>query len=474
VSARGDASIADLGRRLRARELSPVTLVEDVLARIEQRRDLNAFLTVTADLARAQAAEAEREISAGRYRGPLHGIPVSLKDLIDTRGIRTTYGSRIFAEHVPDRDAAVATRLRHAGAVLIGKTALHEFAYGVTNNNPHFGPTRNPWALDRIPGGSSGGAAAAVAAGLGAASIGTDTGGSIRIPAAFCGVVGLKPGYGRVSRHGVFPLAWTLDHVGPLARTVEDAALLLGAIAGPDPRDPTTLGQRVPDFAAAVRRPVDGLCVGVLDDPLHREAAPAVRAAFEEACEVLRTLGLRLEPVAFPRPEDARTAQLTVMMPEAASIHEPWLDARPEDYGPGTLALLRQGVFITAAQYLRAQKVRGLIVDEVDALLASRVALISPTVPITAPAIGQETVTLGGRSQDARGVISRATRLINLVGLPAISVPCGFDGEGLPVGLQIVGRRLDEPSVIAIAAAYERATAWHQRRPPEAAPGTSS
>jgi len=463
------ASIADLGRRIRARELSPVALVEDLLGRIERRRDLNAFLTVTGELARAEAEEAEREIAAGRYRGPLHGIPLSLKDLIDTRGIRTTYGSRIFADHVPDRDATVATRLRNAGAVLLGKTALHEFAYGVTNNNPHFGPTRNPWALDRIPGGSSGGAGAAVAAGLGPASIGTDTGGSIRIPAAFCGVVGLKPGYGRVSRHGVFPLAWTLDHVGPLARTVEDAAIVLAAIAGPDPRDPTTLGQRVPDFAAAVGRPVGGLRLGVLDDPLHREAAPGVRAAFDASCDVLRSLGLRLEPVAFPRAEDARAAQLAVMMPEAASIHEPWLDARPGDYGPAALALLRQGLFVTGTQYLRAQKVRALIAEEVDALLASRVALISPTVPITAPVIGQDTVTLGGRSVDARGVISRVTRLVNLVGLPAISLPCGFDAEGLPVGLQIVGRGLDEPSVIAIAAAYERATPWHLRRPPEPA-----
>jgi aspartyl-tRNA(Asn)/glutamyl-tRNA(Gln) amidotransferase subunit A len=225
----------------------------------------------------------------------------------------------------------------------------------------------------------------------------------------------------------------------------------------------------MPDFVSAGGRAVAGQRVGVLDDPYHREAAPGVRAAFEAACDVLRWLGLRLEPVAFPTPEEARAAQLGVMMPEAACIHERWIEARGQEYGPATLALLRQGLFVTATQYLRAQQVRALIADEVDALLVGRIALVSPTVPITATAIGQDAVTFGGRSTDARGVISRITRLVNLIGLPAISVPCGFDGDGLPVGLQIVGRRRDEPSIIAIAAAYERATPWHGRRPPEPA-----
>ena len=459
--------LTDLSRRIRTRALSPVTLIEACLDRIERCRALNAFITVTAEVARAQAGEAEREIAAGRYRGPLHGIPVSLKDLIDTKGIRSTCGSRILADRVPSEDAAVAARLHAAGAVLLGKNNLHEFAFGVTTDNPHFGPTRNPWRLDRIPGGSSGGSGAAVAAGCGPVSIGTDTGGSIRIPAALCGVVGLKPTYGRVSRRGVFPLSWTLDHIGPLTRTVEDAALVLQAIAGPDPKDPSTLGQGVPDFAAGLRKSVAGVRIGVPADEYHSEMAADVRAQFRAALEVLAGVGLELEDVEFPRAGEARTAAATVLFAEAASVHESWLSDRAGEYGADTLALLRQGTFLTATQYLRAQRVRALIASEVGALMEQVAALVLPTIPIVAPAIGQSTVTVGGRSTDARGVITRFVRLINFVGLPAVSVPCGFGADGLPVGLQIVGRSNDEATVLAIAHAYEQATPWHTRRPPE-------
>ncbi|HLW46295.1 MAG TPA: amidase [bacterium] len=447
--------------------MSPVALVDAILARIERWRPLNAFITVTADTARAQAEQAAREIGAGRYRGPLHGVPLSLKDLIDTRGIRTTCGSRILADHVPPHDATVTARLRDAGAVLLGKAALHEFAYGVTNNNPHFGPTCNPWAPDRIPGGSSGGSAAAVAAGLGYASIGTDTGGSIRIPAALCGVVGLKPSFGRVSRHGVFPLSWSLDHPGPLARSVEDAAIVLQAIAGPDPHDGTTLGQAVPNLPAAVRRDVRGLRAGVLDDPYHRRVEHGVRIAFEAALDVLRGLGLRLEPVTVPRTAEAFVAQLAIIQAEGASVHERWLADRPQDYGPETLERLRQGQFVTATQYLRAQKVRGLLLDEYSELFTRLDALVLPSVPAVAPRIGQATVDLDGEAVETRAVMTRFSRLFNFVGAPALSVPCGFGAGGLPVGLQIAGRSMDDETVIAIGAAYERATPWHTRRPPE-------
>jgi aspartyl-tRNA(Asn)/glutamyl-tRNA(Gln) amidotransferase subunit A len=447
--------------------VSPEAVLEAVLARLERWDALNAFITVTADVARAQAEQASREIAAGRYRGLLHGIPVSLKDLIDTRGIRTTGGSRVLAGHVPAQDATVTVRLRDAGAVLLGKTALHEFAYGVTNNNPHFGPTGNPWALDRIPGGSSGGSAAAVAAGLGCASIGTDTGGSIRIPAALCGVVGLKPSYGRVSRHGVFPLSWSLDHPGPLTRSVEDAAIVLQAIAGPDPRDGTTAGQTVPDFRAAARRDVRGLRIGILDDPYHRQVEHGVRTAFDAALEVLRGLGLRLEPMTVPRTTEAFVAQLAIIQAEAASVHERWLADRPHDYGPETLERLRQGQFVTATQYLRAQKVRGLMLEEYAGLFIRVDALVLPSVPAVAPRIGQATVDLDGDAVETRALMTRFSRLFNFVGAPALSVPCGFGANGLPVGLQIAGRRMDEETVIGIGAAYERATPWHARRPPE-------
>jgi aspartyl-tRNA(Asn)/glutamyl-tRNA(Gln) amidotransferase subunit A len=461
------ASIAGVAQALRARAVSPVELAEGVLARIERFAALNAFITVTADVALAQAREAEREIGRGEYRGPLHGIPVSLKDIIDTRGIRTTCGSRIRSEHVPAGDAAVTERLRTAGAVLLGKTALHEFAFGVTTDNPHYGPTRNPWRPERIPGGSSGGSGAAVSAGLGAASLGTDTGGSVRIPAALCGVVGLKPTYGRVSRHGVFPLSWTLDHVGPLTRSVEDAAIVLQAIAGPDARDASTLGHSVPDFVAGLRQPLGGLRVGVPTDEYHEEMAEDVRAQFRAALDVLASLGLRAEPVSFPRPPAARVSAFAIIRAEAASIHEEWVRDRPGDYGPDTLELLRQGLFETAAQYLRAQKVRALLLRETEELLRPYAALVLPTTPATAPAIKQKTIALPGRDVEVRDLLTRFTRLINLVGLPAITVPCGFGADGLPVGLQIVGGPMDERTILAIAHAYEQATPWHTRRPPE-------
>ena len=461
------ASIAELASSIRTRAVSPVELVEMFLARIERFAALNAFITVTADVALAEARAAEHEIARGEYRGPLHGVPVSLKDLIDTRGIRTTSGSRILSEHVPAGDAAVTERLHAAGAVLLGKNALHEFAFGVTNDNPHFGPTRNPWRQDRIPGGSSGGSGAAVAAGLGPASLGTDTGGSVRIPASLCGVVGLKPTYGRVSRRGVFPLSWTLDHVGPLARTVEDAATVLQAIAGPDPGDPSTLGHPVPDFAAGLRQPIAGARVGVVTDAYHEEMTEDVRTQFRAALDVLTSLGLRAELVPYPRPNDGRTSAFAVILAEAASIHEDWVRDRPEDYGPETLDLLRQGLFVTAAQYLRAQKVRTLLLREIEELFRPYEALVLPTTPATAPAIKQKTIALAGREVEVRSLLTRFTRLINLVGLPAISVPCGFGTDDLPVGLQIVGRPMDEQTILAIAHAYEQATPWHTRRPRE-------
>ncbi len=463
------ASIADLGPQIRSRALSPVDLVEAVLARIDRFDGLNAFITVTADLAREQAASSAREIAAGRYRGPLHGIPVSLKDLISTRGIRTTSGSRIHAEHVPTHDATITTRLREAGAVLIGKAALHEFAYGVTTDNPHYGPTRNPWGPDRIPGGSSGGSAAAVAAGLGPASIGTDTGGSVRLPAALCGVVGLKPTYGRASRHGVFPLAWTLDHPGPLTRSVEDAAIVLQEIAGPDPEDPTTLGQDVPDFSGTLRRPVRGLRAGVLTDPYHEDMADDVRAAFEEAVGMLRSLGVQVERVRFPRAAEASAAQTAIIMSEAASVHERWLRDRPEDYGADTRARLQRGQFLSATQYLRAQRVRALIQDEVRSLLRSCAVLVCPTVPCPAPRIGEDAVVIRGAGVKVVDVMTRFTRLWNFTGLPAISVPCGVGTGGMPLGLEVIGRAMDEATVLAVAYAYEQATPWHTRRPPESA-----
>jgi aspartyl-tRNA(Asn)/glutamyl-tRNA(Gln) amidotransferase subunit A len=300
-------------------------------------------------------------------------------------------------------------------------------------------------------------------------SIGTDTGGSIRIPGALCGVVGLKPTYGRVSRHGIFPLAWSLDHPGPLSRTVEDAALVLQAIAGPDAADPATLGHDLPDFLEALRRPVSGLRVGIVADEYHREMTEDVRSAFEEALGVLRSLGIHLENVRFPRPAEATIAQTTIIMSEAASVHERWLRERPEDYGADVRARLRRGQFFSATHYLRAQRVRALLMEEVGQLVRSWAALVLPTIPFVAPRIDQDAVSIGDRTSDVRSTATRMTRLANLTGLPAITVPCGCGERGLPVGLQVVGRPMDEATVLAIAHAYEQATVWHTRRPPEPA-----
>jgi aspartyl-tRNA(Asn)/glutamyl-tRNA(Gln) amidotransferase subunit A len=447
------ASVADLAPRVRARAVSPVELVGAALARIAADGSrLGAFITVTAEPARAAARAAEAEIGRGVYRGPLHGIPITLKDLFDTAGLRTTVGSRILAERVPTGDATVVERLRAAGAILLGKTNLHEFAFGTTNLNPHFGPARNPHDPDRIPGGSSGGSGVAVAAGMGQASLGTDTGGSIRIPASLCGVVGLKPTYGRVSRAGVFPLAASLDHVGPLTRTVRDAALVLQAIAGPDPRDPTAARWPVPDFSAELEDGARGLRLGLLEDyaadPL---AGPAVRAAVQQAARALAEAGAAVEPVRLPIVRQAGPVSTAIMFAEAASVHLRWLRERPDDYGADVRSRLELGALVPAVAYLRAQQARQALGAAVGALLARYDALLGPTTPITAPRSAES------RAPEVTRALVAYTRLGNLLGLPALSVPFGRDPAGLPVGVQVIGRPFAEATVLRVGRALELA-----------------
>jgi aspartyl-tRNA(Asn)/glutamyl-tRNA(Gln) amidotransferase subunit A len=452
--------ITDVARLLRGREVSPTELTEAYLQRIERLNPrLNTYITVMADEARAMAQAAEADIQRGQYRGPLHGVPVGIKDLFDVAGVPNTMGSKILSGNVPSKDATVVTKLKQAGAIVLGKQNLHEFAFGITSENPHYGPVRNPWNPDRVPGGSSGGTAAAVAAGLCAAGIGSDTGASIRAPASFCGVVGLKPTYGRVSRAGALPLAWSLDHAGPLTRSVADCALMLQAIAGYDERDAAASRESVPDFSAGLDRGVDNLRIGVPREYFFDVIEPDVERLVREAIAALERLGARIEEVSLPHVSHAQVAGNAIMSAEAASWHATWLETRPEDYGADVLARIRGGLLIRASEYLSSQKMRTLIQQDFASAFERVDVVLGPTVPLVAPPIGRTLVPSGPLNVAPRSIANRATVPCNLTGMPAISLPCGFS-DGLPVGLQIMGPAFAEPLVLRVAAAYEAATPW--------------
>lgn len=463
-------SIAEAAAQIAARELSPVELTRAYLERIARLNPLvNAYITVTADAALAGARAAEEAIAAGAGRGPLEGIPIGLKDLYATQGVRTTAGSKILANHVPAYDATVTALLRRAGAVLLGKLNTHEFAYGVTTNNQHYGPTRNPWDTRRIPGGSSGGSGAAVSAGLAAMAMGTDTGGSIRIPASLCGVVGLKATHGRVSTAGIVPLSWSLDHAGPLAQTVEDAAIVLGAVAGVDPADPLTPPVPVPDYRAAARagaeRGLQNVRLGVPRDGFY-DGDPEVLLIVEQALDVLRGLGATVEDVETPSLVRGRAALGDLMLAEARHYHAAWLRGRANDYGAHILARLNRRDDLSADEVIAAMRARDAAIRETEALLTRYTALVTPTTRFAAPLIeGEQQVIVDGKPVLATEQLTLNTSPFNFTGMPALSVPCGFTAAGLPVGLQIAARRWDEETVLRVGAAYEHATAWHLRRP---------
>jgi aspartyl-tRNA(Asn)/glutamyl-tRNA(Gln) amidotransferase subunit A len=459
--------LAALAERLRRREVSPVEVTREYLDRIATLDpQLTAFITVTGEQALADAAAAEREIAAGQYRGPLHGVPLAIKDLFYTAGVRTTAGSKILGDFVPTEDAAVVARLRAAGALSLGKTNLEEFAYGATSINPHYGACHNPWDPARIAGGSSGGSAAAVAAGLCSAALGTDSGGSIRQPSALCGLVGLKPTYGRVSRHGVVPLSWSQDHVGPMARTVRDAALLLQAMAGHDPRDPASSPAPVPDYTAALEDGVRGLRLALPRDFFFERVDPTVEAAVRAAARTLQDLGATVEEVPLPHAVQVWTAGAVILYTEATAYHGEWLRTRPQDYGPLVRARLRVGAAILATDYVKAQQARAILVAEMLQILDGFDALLTPTSPIAAPRRDESVVRWpDGTEEDVRGATLRLTRPFNLLGFPALSVPCGFTADSLPIGLQIVGHPFAEATALRVARAYEAATSWGERRP---------
>ncbi len=475
-------SIAEAAQQIERRTLSPVELTRAYLDRIERLNPaLNAYVTVTADSALAEARTAEQEIGRGGYRGPLHGIPIALKDLYATRGVRTAAGSKILGDWVPDEDATVTARLRQAGAILLGKTNTHEFAYGATTLNPHFGPSRNPWDTNCITGGSSGGSGAAVAAGIAAMAMGTDTGGSIRCPAALCGTVGLKPTHGRVSTAGIVPLSWSLDHPGPLTRTVEDAALVLDAIAGFDPRDTMTQPVPVQQYRAAARGEVRGMRLGVPRNGFFDASDPEVIAAVEAALATLRDLGAIIEDVDAPEIWNGRAALGEIIMAEARHYHAASLRDRPQDFGADVLARLNRRTDLSAAELVAAFRQQDAAKREAATLLERYDALLTPTVRIPAPRMVEERISISPHAEppgtpatmgvDENGSLAASRALLtntgpfNLTGMPALSVPCGFTAEGLPIGLQIAGRRWDEATVIRIGHVYEQATAWHTRRP---------
>ncbi|MGA5817761.1 amidase [Kitasatospora sp. NPDC094028] len=448
-----ELSLAAAADAIRARRLSPVELVDSVLDRIEEvEPHLGAYVTVTAEQARRAAGEAEHEAAHGRYRGPLHGIPMALKDLIDVGGMATTASSRVRAGHRATADSTVAARLSAAGAILLGKTHTHEFAFGLTTPQ-----TRNAWDRGRVAGGSSGGSAVAVASGTATFALGTDTGGSIRVPAALNGVVGLKPTYGLVPRHGVTSLSWSLDHVGPLTRTVEDAALVLTALAGHDPRDPASLSAPATDYRPGAGTDLTGLRIGLPRTYYFDDVHPQVETAVRHAIGQLEALGAQLVEVDIPMTRYIRATQWGLMVPEAGAYHEDSLRTVPELYQEDVRILLEASELMSAGDYVRAQRSRTLMRTEWARMLEEVDVIAAPSVPMTAVGADEETVTWpDGTVEGVSDAYVRLCAPANITGVPALTVPVGHDAAGLPIGMQLLGRPLDEPTLLRVGHAYEQ------------------
>jgi aspartyl-tRNA(Asn)/glutamyl-tRNA(Gln) amidotransferase subunit A len=456
-----DWTLTQASEQVRRGKISPVELTSACLSRIEKLNPkVNAYITVMAEQSLAQARDLEAELRAGKSRGPLHGIPIALKDLFDTAGVRTTCASAVFADRIPSEDAEVVRRLKAAGAVIVGKANMHEFAYGATSIPSHYGAVHNPWNLDCIAGGSSGGSAAAVAAGMCSGAMGSDTGGSIREPSSFCGISGLKPTYGRVSVRGVVPLSWSLDHVGPMCRTAADAALMLEAIAGYDALDINCVDWPVDRYAQTMHARAATLKIGVVRRIFFDQLDPQVEAAINAALNVIGKLTAGVRDAELPSYK-----LLPLVAVEAYAYHMPYVTKTPELYQPSTLARLRGGATISAPAYAEARRELDRLRRVVGAVFSSVDLLVTPTTPRAATTIAEgaheETPPPGGVSP-----LLRNTQPLDIFGLPTISIPCGFTREGLPIGLQISGPRFGESRVLALAHAYQQATDWHTRRPP--------
>ncbi|HEY1366920.1 MAG TPA: amidase [Gaiellaceae bacterium] len=449
------------------REVSPVDLVDACLERIEATDDtLRAYITVFYEEARQVAKASETMLAVGHSLGPLHGLPIALKDNIALAGSRTTAGSKILSDWIPDEDATVAARLKGAGAIVIGKTNMHEFAWGGTSANPHYGFVRNPWDPSRFPAGSSGGSGAAVAARTCYGALGTDTGGSIRLPSAVNGVVGIRPTIGRVPNTGVIPLAWSMDTVGPMCRTVEDCAVMFNAIAGHDPRDDGSAAVPVVDYTADLARGVDGIRIGVVPGYFFDHLQPPVHDAVRAALATLESLGASVVDVDIADIHGNISAQLTVESCEPSTYHQRWLRERPEDYGEDVRLLLEVGELHLATQYLQAQGYRNVLRAEFLEAFKSVDVFVCPTLPFTATEVGATTVVIeGGVEEDMLSAIMQYTGVPSLTGLPSLAVPCGFDPDGLPIGMQVIGRPFDEATLFRVGAAYQGGTDFHARAP---------
>jgi len=467
----GGMTLIQAAQALRSGHVSSSELTEQCLSRIERLNpSLNAFLTVTADAARAQARQADEERRAGMDRGPLHGIPIAHKDLFCTAGVRTTSGSKLFESYVPPFDAAVVERLREAGAVMLGKTNMHEHAYGITCDNPHYGPVRNPWDRERIPGGSSGGSAAAVVAGMCLMATGSDTGGSIRVPAAYCGVTGLKPTYGLVSKYGALPLSFSLDHCGPIARTVRDVAVSLAAMAGYDRRDPNSARGHAPAPLQDLLPPAEvdslaGVRIGMPENFFFERLDTQVDNAVHFMAYRAQDLGAELVALRVPDGTQLNVISQVTLLVEAAAVHEPYIRKQRRLYGEDVSTLIDTGRLIPGVDYVQAQRLRRRAQGVYRSILKQVDCLLVPTTPIVAPMIGQAEVAVGGQAEAVRIASTRLVRGFNALGLPALGMPAGFTRGGLPIGMQLVGRAFGEKELFRIAAALEDATGHVGRQP---------
>lgn len=457
--------LTDLSRLIAARELSSSEVVSAALTRLERLEvKLNAFITVLREQALAEAKKADEEIARGNYRGALHGLPVTIKDMFETAGVRTTGGSKILADWVPETDADLVEKLRAAGAVVIGKTNLDEFGHGGTSTLSHFGPVHNPWDIERIAGGSSGGSAVAVAAGIGPLSYGTETGSSVRRPASYCGIVGFKPTFGIISRHGSFRGAWSQDHVGLFARSVQDIALGLDAVAGFDARDPASVRQEKPAYASRLDASVKGLRVGVLSRFLQG-VDPAVRQAFDAALKVLASARCDIVELDVPEVTYAAMTSMMTSSAESAGINRRWFRERHQDFVAHVSRGLAVGMTITASEYLTVQRARHRIREALRATYERVDIIASPTTGRVAPLLSEGLKGNGDDTRHASYNQSNLLRFPSMLGLPACSLPCGGSPEGLPIGLQLVGCWFLDQTVLNTALAYQSSTDWHTRRP---------
>ena len=461
-----DLSLSEASRLVMKKEISPVELVDAALDRIKSvDSTLHAYITVY-EQAREVAKAAEIMIAAGHELGPLHGIPLALKDNIALKGLRTTAGSKILADWLPDADATVASRLRSAGGIFVGKLNMHEFAWGGTSNNPHYGAVRNPWNTERFPAGSSGGSGVAVAARMCWGALGTDTGGSIRLPSAINGIVGIRPTYGRVSNHGIIPLAWSMDTAGPMARTVEDCALMFSVIAGHDANDPTTAKVPVQDYLGGLRTGVKGLRIGVVPGYFFHHLQQPVFDAIKCALSTFESLGAVIKDIEIDNIHGNISAQLTIESCEPSTYHQRWLRERPQDYGDDVRTLLEVGEMLLATHYLQAQRYRALLRQEFMNAFRQVDVFVCPTLPFTATRVGEMKVVIeNGEEEEMLSAIMQYTGVPSLTGLPSLAVPCGFDPDGLPVGMQIIGRPFDEATLFQAGMAFQSVTDFHRKAP---------